>query len=163
MPLTPPPGTVVNHTGAPTDGRLPVADPTDLSHTTPLTAASAVGGEDTCTPARRPRAELLAEISALRGIIAALPVIEQAKGTIMLSHGLTAAAAFDLLHGYSDRHDCGIRDLAAGLLEAVADHPAGPETRGSIDQLLTDLATRRAGLCGEDDDCCITVDTDPPP
>jgi hypothetical protein len=140
-----------------------VAAPADPSHTTPLTAASAVGGEDTCTPARRPRAELLAEIHALRSIIAALPVIEQAKGTIMLSHGLTAAAAFDLLHRYSDRHHCGIRDLAAGLSEAIADHPAGPEARGSIDQLLTDLADRQAGRCGEDDDSCSTVDTDPPP
>ena len=38
-------------------------------------------------------AELLAEIHALHSIIAALPVIERAKGTNMLSHGLTAEAS----------------------------------------------------------------------
>lgn len=57
--------------------------------------------QDTEDPAARPGAELLAEIRALHSIIAALPVTERAKGTIMLSHGLTADAAFELLRRYS--------------------------------------------------------------
>ena len=67
--------------------------------------------------------DLLAEIQALHSILAAHSQIEQAKGILMLSHGVTAPAAFDLLGRYADDHTISIRDLAAQLLGAVAQQP----------------------------------------
>lgn len=150
MSLTPPPGTVVDQSGMEsTDRRIPVVDHKNLSRDTLMTPD--IHGRDTRDP-------LLAEIHALHSIVAALPVIEQAKGTIMLSHGLTADAAFDVLRGYSEHYDISIRDLAVGLLTAVAGPTSTPDSRGRMDALLTDLAAR-VGL--RDDDCTNTDDADP--
>jgi hypothetical protein len=78
----------------------------------------------------------------------------------MLSHRVTAASAFDLLRGYSERYDISIRDLAVGLLTAVAGPTLSPDTSDRMDGLLTDLAAR-VGIRA--DDCSITDDADPHP
>jgi hypothetical protein len=77
-------------------------------------------------------------------MMASRAVIEQAKGVLLVSHGLTEDAAFDLLRWYSQQRNVKVRDLAAGLVRAVAGQPVVPVTRRRVDRLLTDL-TASAG------------------
>jgi AmiR/NasT family two-component response regulator len=47
------------------------------------------------------RAELLARVAALEGTLTTLPAIEQAKGALMVTYGISADAAFALLRFHS--------------------------------------------------------------
>jgi hypothetical protein len=114
-------------------------------------ALSAARNHSTPLPDGRPRGELLAEIHALRGFMASRAVIEQAKGALLVSHGLTADAAFDLLRWYSQQHNLRVTDLATRLVTALAGGGRCPVTRARMDRLLTDIT--RAPRA----DCCATT------
>jgi hypothetical protein len=57
---------------------------------------------------------------ALNGALEHRAVIEQAKGVLMLAHGVDADEAFDLLRVYSQDKNIKVRDLADRLVELVA-------------------------------------------
>ncbi len=63
------------------------------------------------------------------------PLIEQAKGGLMLTYGLDEAAAFELLRRYSQQVNVKVRDVAAQLVESAADGGWPAEVRGGLDQL----------------------------
>lgn len=57
---------------------------------------------------------------ALDGALEHRAVIEQAKGVLMLAHGVDADEAFGLLRAYSQDSNVKVRDLADRLVELVA-------------------------------------------
>jgi hypothetical protein len=57
---------------------------------------------------------------ALAGALEHRAVIEQAKGVLMLAHGVDAEEAFELLRAYSQDKNVKVRDLADRLVELVA-------------------------------------------
>jgi hypothetical protein len=57
---------------------------------------------------------------ALSGALEHRAVIEQAKGVLMLAHGVDADQAFDLLRAYSQDKNIKVRDLADRVVELVA-------------------------------------------
>jgi hypothetical protein len=57
---------------------------------------------------------------ALAGVLDHRAVIEQAKGVLMLAHGVDADESFALLRAYSQDHNVKVRDLADRLVELVA-------------------------------------------
>jgi hypothetical protein len=97
-------------------------------------------GADTPLPVRTNR-ELLAENDALRSMLAALPVIEQAKGSIMLTHGVSADDAFALLHRFAEPHNISVRDLAGRLLHALSGERPNSTSMDTMASLLTELAS----------------------
>ena len=56
---------------------------------------------------------------ALAGALDHRAVIEQAKGVLMLAHGVDADEAFGLLRAYSQENNVKVRDLADRLVELV--------------------------------------------
>jgi ANTAR domain/PAS fold len=70
------------------------------------------------------------------------PVIEQAKGALMVSYGLDADRAFLLLRRYSQRANVKLRDVARNVVQALADRNLPLGTRPTWDALA-------AGLVGE--------------
>ncbi len=136
MPLTPPPGLSARRTFTEPDHKSSVHHTDRPAGLDEWSAAGQAGGPAT---ADRHRAELIAEIHALRGMVASLPLIEQAKGALMLSHGITADAAFALLHEYAEREGISIRDLAAELMLALTGQTHTPARSDPIDQFLTAL------------------------
>jgi len=118
---------------------LPASCTDDLFYPTLRSALTAISHHCSPVPDVRHRADLLAEIDALRGIVASMPVIEQAKGAIMLSHGVPTDAAFALLRWISQQHNIKIRDLAARLTTTIAARSPDTDARSLMDRLLTDL------------------------
>ena len=57
---------------------------------------------------------------ALAGALDHRAVIEQAKGVLMLAHGVDADESFALLRAYSQDHNVKVRDLADRLVDLVA-------------------------------------------
>ncbi|MEO5708783.1 MAG: ANTAR domain-containing protein [Nocardioidaceae bacterium] len=57
---------------------------------------------------------------ALAGALDHRAVIEQAKGVLMVAHGVHADEAFELLRAYSQDSNIKVRDLAERLVELVA-------------------------------------------
>jgi hypothetical protein len=57
---------------------------------------------------------------ALAGALDHRAVIEQAKGVLMLAHGVAADEAFGLLRAYSQDNNVKVRDIADRLVELVA-------------------------------------------
>lgn len=57
---------------------------------------------------------------ALAGALEHRAVIEQAKGVLMLAHGVDADEAFGLLRAYSQDTNVKVRDVAGRLVEVVA-------------------------------------------
>ena len=94
--------------------------------------------EDEIAPTR---ADLLAQVVALQGRLDTLPAIEQAKGALMLTYGLTADAAFDLLRFHSQHGNVKIRAIAAQLTSLISASPSSAEAITRFDRLLAD-ATR---------------------
>ena len=56
-------------------------------------------------------------------------VIEQAKGAIMMSRGLTDVEAFNLLRKQSQQHNVKLRDLAAALVDSFGQRDAAAPTQ----------------------------------
>lgn len=89
-------------------------------------------------PSDRSTDEVMDLMAALQGRLATLPVIEQAKGALMMTYGLTADAAFAALRAHSQHRNIKIRDLAAELIGTApalggptnpdgSDSPTGPD------------------------------------
>ena len=72
---------------------------------------------------------------ALQQISRSRPLIEQAKGALMLTYGLDDAAAFELLRRYSQQVNVKVRDVAAQLVDAFAAGGLPPEVGGALDRL----------------------------
>ncbi len=74
--------------------------------------------------------------AALEQLSQSRPVIDQAKGALMLTYGLDADAAFELLRRYSQRANVKVRDVASLLVR-----PGGwpGRTRQMLDRLLAEL------------------------
>jgi GAF domain-containing protein len=60
------------------------------------------------------------EAEAIRNAMASRAVIEQAKGHLMTVRECTAAEAFDILIGVSQRTNVKLRDVAAALVDSLA-------------------------------------------
>jgi PAS domain S-box-containing protein len=97
-----------------------------------MSAPSAPDGEPS-------RADLLAELVMLRGKLATLPAIEQAKGALMVTYGLTADAAFDLLRFHSQNRNVKIRAIAAQLTSLLSATPSSTDGIARFDRLLDEV------------------------
>ena len=102
------------------------------------------------------RADLLAELVMLRGKLASLPAIERAKGALMVTYGLTADAAFDLLRFHSQNGNVKIRAIAAQLTNLLSASRTSTEGITRFDRLLKEVtrslqpAPRSAPAHGDD-------------
>ena len=88
------------------------------------------------------RAEIQAEVqSALVQIAQTRPVIDQAKGMVMLATGCDAEEAFDILRKYSSHKNVKLNELAGRLVDAVTSqpHPAGHACRATVMKCLDDV------------------------
>ncbi len=80
------------------------------------------------------------EVDEALGLMAqSRPVIEQAKGALMLSYGLDADRAFLLLRRYSQRANVKLRDVARNVVEAVVDRDLPLGSRPTWDALAAGL------------------------
>jgi len=91
-----------------------IDDERDASDDEPASSPPVVGLHT--VPADRTPTELANLVTALEGRLSSLPVIEQAKGALMITYGLTADAAFDVLLSHSQSTNIKVRDIAAGLI-----------------------------------------------
>lgn len=87
------------------------------------------------------RAELLAKVVALQGKLDSLPAIEQAKGALMVTYGLTADQAFDLLRFHSQHGNVKIRAIAAHLTALMSTSSTRADALLRFDRLLTDVTS----------------------
>lgn len=67
------------------------------------------------------------------------PTIEQAKGALMLTYGLSDDEAFGLLRRYSQLANVKVRDVARGVVQATADGDLPVGTRRTWDSLAAEL------------------------
>jgi hypothetical protein len=86
-------------------------------------------------------AQLIAQLLVLQERAATLPVIEQAKGALMLAYALTADEAFALLRSYSQNRNVRIRDIAARLTENLDSAPRSAAAGRNLDRLLDEVTT----------------------
>ena len=91
-------------------------------------------------PSEPTRDELLARIAGLEQKMASLPEIEQAKGALMLTYGLTADAAFQLLRFHSMNRNVKIRSLAATIAGLLRNVPTTTAATARFDRLLAQAA-----------------------
>ena len=68
-----------------------------------------------CTSGRSARPPLLAE--QLQGALSSRVVIEQAKGVVAYTNGVTIEQAFELIRRYARSHQLGISQVAARLVD----------------------------------------------
>ena len=68
------------------------------------------------------------------------PAIEQAKGALMISYGLDADRAFQLLRSYSQRTNVKLRDVARNVVEALVDRDLPLGSRATWDGLAAELS-----------------------
>ena len=71
-------------------------------------------------------ADLLEQVAVLERRLASMAVIEQAKGALMITCGLTDGAAFAVLRRHSQHGNVKVRDIAA---ELTGNPPATPWAR----------------------------------
>ncbi|MFE1247308.1 ANTAR domain-containing protein [Streptomyces sp. NPDC058735] len=87
---------------------------------------------------------LQSEVEQLRHAIASRPVIDQARGVLMATHGCTSDEAWHILRETSQLSNTKLREVAAAVTAgAEPDGPAPPAAVRSA--LRTVLARRRAG------------------
>ncbi|MFF2623735.1 PAS and ANTAR domain-containing protein [Oerskovia jenensis] len=89
---------------------------------------------DTTTPVTQ-RAEAMAG-EHIRAAAANRGEIEQAKGILSVTHGLTIDEAFQLLRGTSNHHNVPVRDLAARLVTLGRILPVDEHRRRCVDEFL---------------------------
>lgn len=87
-------------------------------------------------PAGRSADELMDLLAARQGRLATLPVIEQAKGALMMTYGLTDDAAFAVLRAHSQNRNVKLRELAAELIGNAPHCLLGARAHGDLDRLL---------------------------
>ena len=90
-------------------------------------------------PAGSTRADLLAQLAAMQGKIATLAVIEQAKGALMVTYGLTADEAFELLRFHSQTRNVKLRAIAAQLTARLSTSPTSSRAITQFDRLIADV------------------------
>ena len=77
--------------------------------------------------------------AALQSLLLSRAAIEQVKGALMLVHGITADAAFNLLRGYSQVYNKKLAVIVAAALEAFRTRPPSTTiSRGELDRILWD-------------------------
>ncbi|MFJ2298044.1 PAS and ANTAR domain-containing protein [Oerskovia paurometabola] len=85
------------------------------------------------------RAEALAG-KHIRAAAANRGTIEQAKGILSVTHGLTIDEAFQLLRATSNEHNVAVRDLAARLVTLGRILPVDEHRRHAVDEFLRNPA-----------------------
>jgi PAS domain S-box-containing protein len=75
----------------------------------------------------------------LEGKLATLPALEQAKGALMATYGITADAAFALLQFHSQNRNVKVRAIAAELTTLMCDSSSGAEAIIRFDRLLDEV------------------------
>ena len=90
-------------------------------------------------PAESTRDDLLAQLSAMQGMIATLAMIEQAKGALMVTYGLTADEAFQLLRFHSQTRNVKVRAIAAQLTSRLSSTPTCSRAITQFDRLIDDV------------------------
>jgi PAS domain S-box-containing protein len=76
--------------------------------------------------------------NVLSAVAEARARIEQAKGVLMATYGISAERAFDILVWRSQETNLKLRDVASRFLDAVASK-VSPETQSQVDQALLTL------------------------
>lgn len=113
----------------------------DLAHPTLDAAVSAVNEHPAASdPSRR---ELVEDVHHLSDSLAATAVIEQAKGVLMATYGLTSDAAFDLLRRHSQTFDIDVSALASRLIDFVQHSPIGTAPGVEMNALMERLTVGR--------------------
>ncbi|HEY9313833.1 PAS and ANTAR domain-containing protein [Williamsia sp.] len=75
--------------------------------------------------------------AAVRDFAVSRAVIEQAKGMLMLTYGISADRAFEVLTWRSQQTNTKLRSLAQNIVDVVENEvPIGDETRRAFDHLL---------------------------
>ncbi|MGW0609944.1 ANTAR domain-containing protein [Streptomyces sp. NPDC002788] len=114
----------------------------------PVTTAPAPPPASATSAVALERAECLhvlqEEVEQLRHAIASRPVIDQARGILMATHGCTSDEAWHILRETSQLSNTKLRDVAAAVtVSAEADGPAPPaELRTALQRAV---ARRRQG------------------
>ena len=104
---------------------------------------------DLTEPVRRTTAREVDE--AMELMSQSRPVIEQAKGALMVTYGLDADDAFLLLRRYSQQVNVKLRDVARAVVEALPTGACRSARRATWDELaagLTAPAAEAAGAAG---------------
>ena len=91
-------------------------------------------------PPEPTRADLLARVAFLEGKLITLPAIEQAKGALMVTYGISADAAFSMLRFHSQNRNVKVRAIAAQLTSLMCSSPTSADAITRFDRLLDDVA-----------------------
>lgn len=102
-------------------------------------------------PTQPTRAELLARVAALEGKLLSLPAIEQAKGALMVTYGLSADAAFALLRFHSQQRNVKVRAIAAELTALMSSNETSSQATIQFDRLLDHVGRGLAAAASTDD------------
>ncbi|MFJ4084651.1 ANTAR domain-containing protein [Streptomyces iakyrus] len=127
-----------------------------LDTTDPLAGPGTAGAVSAVTPPAAPASSAVAmeraerlhvleeEVEQLRQAIASRPVIDQARGILMATHGCTSDEAWHILRETSQLSNTKLRDVAAAVTaSAEADGPPpSPELRTALQRAV---ARRRRG------------------
>lgn len=73
---------------------------------------------------------------AMSGVVEARALIEQAKGVLMVTYGVDADRAFDILKWQSQTTQVKLKTVAAQLLDALMRQGLSPESTSVVDRLL---------------------------
>ena len=100
--------------------------------------------DDPCRPTRD---DLLAQLDALQGRCANAAMIEQAKGALMVTYGLTADEAFDVLRLHSQTGNVKLRAIAAELTALLSTSSTSSRAISRFDRLIQEVrrSLRAAG------------------
>ena len=90
-------------------------------------------------PAEATRDDLLAQLATLHGRFASLAAIEQAKGALMITYGLTADEAFGLLRFHSQTRNVKLRAIAAELTSLFSTSPTSNLAIAQFDRWIDDV------------------------
>jgi PAS domain S-box-containing protein len=94
------------------------------------------------SPAEPVQVHLRAKLAALQGKLANLAAIEQAKGALMATYGLTADAAFELLRFHSQTGNVKLSAIAVQLTSLLSTSPSNSQAITQFDRLI-DTVTQR--------------------
>jgi hypothetical protein len=79
--------------------------------------------------------------AALQSVLRSRAAVEQVKGALMLLHGLSEDAAFDLLRGYSQVYNKKLAVIVAAVLETFRSRTTtSTVSRAELDRILWDSA-----------------------
>ena len=85
------------------------------------------------------RDDLLACVAALQGKCATMAAIEQAKGALMVTYGVSADEAFALLRFHSQSRNVKLRTIAAQLTSLLSSNPTSSRAISQFDRLIDDV------------------------